>query len=121
MSGVLELMEGAAEQRVLCFCLYGSLTLGPDIPSPKLRAGSPCGNPPRLSPARPPPTPHPPVYRVEVSRHPHCSCPDFARGHLCKHWLFVLLRVLRQSPDNPVIWQVGRWKGSIRKRVEFRT
>ncbi|GIL74514.1 hypothetical protein Vretimale_2209 [Volvox reticuliferus] len=45
------------------------------------------------------------VYTVRISRNPHCSCPDFGKGHLCKHILFVMLRVLRQSPENPVIWQ----------------
>ncbi|GLI69332.1 hypothetical protein VaNZ11_013918 [Volvox africanus] len=45
------------------------------------------------------------VYTVRINRNPHCSCPDFGKGHLCKHILFVMLRVLRQSPENPVIWQ----------------
>ncbi|GFR45239.1 hypothetical protein Agub_g6637 [Astrephomene gubernaculifera] len=45
------------------------------------------------------------VYEVRVSRQPRCSCPDFRKGHLCKHILFVMLRVLRQQPDNPLIWQ----------------
>ncbi|EFJ51142.1 hypothetical protein VOLCADRAFT_103541 [Volvox carteri f. nagariensis] len=54
------------------------------------------------------------VYTVVISRSPSCSCPDFAKGHLCKHVLFVMLRVLRQSPDNPVIWQ----KGLLTREVE---
>lgn len=58
------------------------------------------------------------VYRVQVSRHPHCSCPDFDRGHLCKHWLFVLLRVLRRSQDDPLIWQVG-WNARERQRSPY--
>ncbi|KXZ54207.1 hypothetical protein GPECTOR_5g30 [Gonium pectorale] len=45
------------------------------------------------------------VYQVRISRQPNCSCPDFAKGHLCKHILFVMLRVLRQRPTDPVIWQ----------------
>lgn len=45
------------------------------------------------------------VYNVELGRCPSCSCPDFAKGNLCKHILFVYLRVLKLSPANPVIWQ----------------
>ncbi|GLC51966.1 hypothetical protein PLESTB_000568100 [Pleodorina starrii] len=45
------------------------------------------------------------VYAVRICRSPACTCPDYAKGHLCKHILFVMLRVLRQSPDNPLIWQ----------------
>lgn len=45
------------------------------------------------------------VYTVVISRHPKCTCPDFAKGNLCKHILFVMLRVLRISDDNPLVWQ----------------
>lgn len=45
------------------------------------------------------------VYDVVISRHCRCNCPDFPRSHLCKHILFVLLRVLAQRPDCPLLWQ----------------
>jgi hypothetical protein len=45
------------------------------------------------------------VYTVSVSRHPTCSCPDAAKGNVCKHYLFVMLRVLRLDRDNPLVWQ----------------
>jgi hypothetical protein len=45
------------------------------------------------------------VYDVTISRHPHCSCPDHAKGNLCKHILFVMLRVLKLSTTNPLVWQ----------------
>lgn len=40
-----------------------------------------------------------------AGRHPKCTCPDFAKGNLCKHILFVMLRVLKLGRDNPLVWQ----------------
>lgn len=45
------------------------------------------------------------VYTVKICRHPHCTCPDHAKGHVCKHILFVMLRVLKLSTTNPLAWQ----------------
>merc|ERR1712008_550782 len=46
------------------------------------------------------------VYKVELNLMPSCDCPDFQKGRgLCKHVLFVWLRVLRCSEDDPRIWQ----------------
>jgi len=40
------------------------------------------------------------VYMVKVSHHiPSCTCPDHTHGHLCKHILFVLLKVMRLPFD----------------------
>lgn len=45
------------------------------------------------------------AYTVKVGCHPSCSCPDHAKGNLCKHSLFVMLRVLRLAQDDPLVWQ----------------
>lgn len=45
------------------------------------------------------------VYQVTVGRHPDCTCPDFQKGNLCKHYLFVMLRVLRLDHHDPLVWQ----------------
>ena len=45
------------------------------------------------------------MYDVTVSRHPRCSCPDNLKGNLCKHILFVMIRVLGLAEDNFLIWQ----------------
>lgn len=45
------------------------------------------------------------VYSVSVGKHPNCSCPDFQKGNLCKHYLFVMLRVLRLDRSDPLVWQ----------------
>ncbi len=34
------------------------------------------------------------VYTVRIGTFPTCSCPDHDNGHICKHVLFVFLRVL---------------------------
>ncbi|KAI8611970.1 hypothetical protein BC830DRAFT_1068200, partial [Chytriomyces sp. MP71] len=45
------------------------------------------------------------VYTVNISRLPDCSCPDFQKGNLCKHILFVYLKVLRVNEHSHVIFQ----------------
>ena len=45
------------------------------------------------------------VYTVQIGKIPSCNCPDCSRGHLCKHILFVFLRVLRVPPHSPIIYQ----------------
>ena len=35
------------------------------------------------------------VYHVQVGRRLGCTCPDADRGNLCKHQLFVMLKVLK--------------------------
>ncbi|KAG2432559.1 hypothetical protein HXX76_008904 [Chlamydomonas incerta] len=46
------------------------------------------------------------VYVVHIGTSPACTCPDFAkRAGLCKHILFVMLRVLRRDRHDPLIWQ----------------
>lgn len=45
------------------------------------------------------------TYNVNICRFPSCSCPDFGNGNLCKHILFVYLRVLRCPEDSPIICQ----------------
>lgn len=54
------------------------------------------------------------VYTVVISRHPTCSCPDFAKGNLCKHILFVMLRVLKLEPTNPLVWQRAYLTSEVR-------
>ncbi len=54
------------------------------------------------------------VYDVVISRTPSCSCPDAARGNICKHRLFVLLRVLRRREDDPLLWQRALLEAEVR-------
>ncbi|KAL6776045.1 hypothetical protein ACKKBG_A19580 [Auxenochlorella protothecoides x Auxenochlorella symbiontica] len=45
------------------------------------------------------------VYSVTICRQPTCTCPDFLKGNLCKHILFVMLRVLGLKSSDPLVWQ----------------
>jgi hypothetical protein len=45
------------------------------------------------------------AYEVTFSKTPNCSCPDWRRGHLCKHFLFIMLKVVGLSDDSPMVYQ----------------
>jgi len=45
------------------------------------------------------------VYTVRVGELVSCDCPDAAKGNVCKHQLFIFLRVLRQPRDSPLVFQ----------------
>lgn len=51
------------------------------------------------------------VYDVAIRRVPRCTCPDHAKGNLCKHILFVLLKVMAVPSDSPLVYQAA-WLGS---------
>lgn len=35
------------------------------------------------------------VYHVKICKNPTCTCPDCAKGHVCKHIMLVMLNVLK--------------------------
>lgn len=46
------------------------------------------------------------VYTVCLSKIPTCTCPDFSKKHdLCKHILFVTLKVIGIDPKSPLAYQ----------------
>lgn len=62
------------------------------------------------------------VYTVDISNKNTCTCPDalkgneilyliviylFISGNLCKHVLFVMLKVLRVDPNDSCVWQTA--------------
>lgn len=58
------------------------------------------------------------VYKVVIDRSPTCTCPDFQlRRTVCKHQLFVTLRVLRIAQDNPVVWQRGLLTSEVQQML----
>ena len=61
------------------------------------------------------------MYQVRVGRFPHCSCPDFAKGNICKHYLYVMLRVLRLRQDDPLVWQKALLLSEAEEVSTFRT
>lgn len=59
------------------------------------------------------------VYKVDFSLMPCCDCPDFQKGRgLCKHVLFIWLRVLRVPGMDPRIWQQALLTGELRAAIE---
>ncbi|CEO95721.1 hypothetical protein PBRA_004434, partial [Plasmodiophora brassicae] len=44
------------------------------------------------------------VYTVTIDATPTCTCPDALKGNLCKHILFVKLKVLRIDPSSELIY-----------------
>ena len=63
-------------------------------------------------------------YSVTLQRQPTCTCPDFIkRQQSCKHWLFVVCKVLQldQDDDNhhaPLIYQAAYLSNEVQYLVE---
>lgn len=45
------------------------------------------------------------VYEVTISKIPKCNCPDARKGNLCKHLLFVMLKVVGLGRNNELVYQ----------------
>ena len=58
------------------------------------------------------------VYTVTIQRLPHCTCPDHARGNLCKHILFVLLKVMALNPESSLIFQAAWISSELQSMFE---
>eukprot|EP01112_Ceratiomyxa_fruticulosa_P009508 TRINITY_DN2479_c0_g2_i1.p1 TRINITY_DN2479_c0_g2~~TRINITY_DN2479_c0_g2_i1.p1 ORF type:complete len:612 (+),score=127.64 TRINITY_DN2479_c0_g2_i1:262-2097(+) len=43
------------------------------------------------------------VYAVTIQQVSECTCPDFLRGHLCKHIYFLLLKAFHVPKDSPIL------------------
>lgn len=54
------------------------------------------------------------VYTVRIGRLPTCTCPDHQRGHLCKHVLFIFLKVMGLEADSYVIYQAALLESELR-------
>jgi hypothetical protein len=55
------------------------------------------------------------VYNIEIKKLPSCTCPDFERGHLCKHIIFVMAKVLHVSRRSDLIYQRALLKTELAK------
>ncbi|KAH9818697.1 hypothetical protein DFH28DRAFT_958887 [Melampsora americana] len=45
------------------------------------------------------------IYTVVVNQMPSCTCPDWLKGNICKHLLFVFIKVLGVSISSPLYYQ----------------
>ena len=67
------------------------------------------------------PSPTPLKYRVFVGDTQRCSCADAKEGQrLCPHLVFVMTRVLRVAPSNPLLWQLALTASEVAAVVKVR-
>lgn len=59
------------------------------------------------------------VYDVRIGRTPNCSCPDHAKGNLCKHILFVLLKVMAIPPVSSLVYQQAWIRSELEEMYSF--
>jgi len=53
------------------------------------------------------------VYTVLIKQVPSCTCPDFQKGNLCKHILFVFLKVLKSPSTSHFHYQKSLLKSEL--------
>ncbi|EGG02124.1 uncharacterized protein MELLADRAFT_91661 [Melampsora larici-populina 98AG31] len=54
------------------------------------------------------------VFKVIINQLPSCTCPDWRKGYICKHILFVFIKVLKVPLVSPWFYQ----KALLTKEVE---
>lgn len=54
------------------------------------------------------------VYTVKIGSMPSCDCPDHMRGNLCKHILFIYLKVLRVS-NHRLLYQTSLLESELKR------
>eukprot|EP00935_MAST-01C_sp_MAST-1C-sp1_P000209 g209.t1 len=59
------------------------------------------------------------VYIVTICKIPSCTCPDHAKGNLCKHILFVLLKVARLPSSSPHVYQKALLNSELQEIFAF--
>lgn len=47
------------------------------------------------------------IYNVHIGTIPSCSCPDHAKGNLCKHILFTVLKVVGLDHGSNLVYQAA--------------
>lgn len=57
------------------------------------------------------------VYEVTIQKVPHCSCPDAAKGNLCKHLLFVMLKVVGLPAHDQLVYQSAYLTDEVEKII----
>ena len=45
------------------------------------------------------------VYKVTLSKLPKCTCPDSQKGKICKHFLFVMLKIVGLETNSNLVYQ----------------
>ena len=54
------------------------------------------------------------THKVYVGHAQRCTCGGGdARGELCIHLLYVMVKVLRVAEEDPLVWQLGLVEGEV--------
>jgi len=61
------------------------------------------------------------VYTVTIGRLSSCTCPDHQKGNLCKHILFILLKVMGIDPNSPLAYQVALLSSELEEMFQCMT
>jgi len=61
------------------------------------------------------------IYNVELCKVPSCTCPDHAKGNLCKHILFVMLKVIGLPSSSQLVYQTALLEEELNEIVESLT
>ena len=59
-------------------------------------------------------------HRVKIGHRHSCSCGQLGDGELCHHALFILLKVLRVPPGNPLAFQTSLLESELEAVLRFR-
>eukprot|EP00565_Helicotheca_tamesis_P005544 CAMPEP_0185741280 /NCGR_PEP_ID=MMETSP1171-20130828/38874_1 /TAXON_ID=374046 /ORGANISM="Helicotheca tamensis, Strain CCMP826" /LENGTH=293 /DNA_ID=CAMNT_0028413239 /DNA_START=14 /DNA_END=892 /DNA_ORIENTATION=- len=57
------------------------------------------------------------VYDVVLCKVPSCTCPDHAKGNLCKHILFVMLKVVGLEQSSQLVFQAAFLEEELKEIV----
>ncbi|KAG6546713.1 hypothetical protein Mapa_011902 [Marchantia paleacea] len=55
------------------------------------------------------------IFTVKIRQFPCCQCGDFLLSRLCKHMVFVSMRVLKLDKNDPLIWQKALVPSELKK------
>ncbi len=61
------------------------------------------------------------VYTVMITKLPTCNCPDFEKGNICKHLIFVFLKVLKVPPTSHYYYQKALLSSEVLEVLQFST
>ncbi|KAA6386502.1 MAG: putative null domain protein [Streblomastix strix] len=54
------------------------------------------------------------LYNVIIGERVQCSCPDYQFGHLCKHVIFTMIRVLQLDRKSEYVYQKGLLQNELK-------
>lgn len=59
------------------------------------------------------------IYKVIIGPLVQCTCPDHQQGNICKHILFVMLKVVGLPENSPLLYQAALVSGELKNIFEL--